>query len=168
MANLADLYPSNYVKAVDLKGKEALVTIRAVIVEKVGDDIRPVVYFNGTEKGLVCNKTNAYAIGTAYGENTDFWIGKQIILFPAYTDYQGKQVLALRVRIPTAQHQPGAPGHQNTLGAAHGFAGPQPGQGVAQPQGGHLGVGFGETGQISTGGQRRDPAQDLEDDEIPF
>lgn len=143
MPMLNDLYPTKYIKAEDLRGREYLMTIRAVIMEKVDDKtnkIAPVIYFTQGQKGLVCNKTNAYAIGSWYGENTDYWPGKQVVLFAAYVDFQGKQTLGLRIKQPTPQHQPGGFGHENS-GVAHG----QPLSGIG------VGVGFDHTAQRQPG-----------------
>ena len=40
-----------------------------------------VCYFDGTDKGLVLNKTNLNTIARLYGDDTDLWIGKPITLF---------------------------------------------------------------------------------------
>lgn len=100
MANVNALYPSTYLKAADLNGKTAKVAVRTVIVEKIGTDTKPVLYFQGKEKGMVLNKTNAFTISQAYGPDTDAWGGAAVEIFPAYVDFQGKQVEALRIRIP--------------------------------------------------------------------
>lgn len=102
MVNINTLYPSTYLKAADLAGKAAKVTIRAVVMEKIGSDIKPVLYFQGKEKGMVLNKTNGMTIAQAYGHDTDDWAGGSIEVFPAYVDFQGKQVEGLRVRLPAA------------------------------------------------------------------
>ena len=102
MVNINTLYPSTYLKAADLAGKAAKVTIRAVVMEKIGSDIKPVLYFQGKEKGMVLNKTNGMTIAQAYGHDTDDWAGGNIEVFPAYVDFQGKQVEGLRVRMPAA------------------------------------------------------------------
>jgi hypothetical protein len=39
-----------------------------------------VVYFQGKQKGLVTNKTNANNIAALYGDDTDDWIGQKIML----------------------------------------------------------------------------------------
>src|SRR5262249_10797846 len=69
----------------------------------MGDDFKPVVYFNGKEKGVVLNKTNSYTIATAYGDETNDWFGNEVILFSVMTEYGGKHTPAIRVRIPTAR-----------------------------------------------------------------
>ena len=96
-------YPSQYLKASDLMGQEIPVTMRTVQMEDIGGDPKPVMYFEGKEKGMVLNKTNANNISDAYGYETNNWFGKQIILFEARVDFQGRTVPAIRVRVPNGQ-----------------------------------------------------------------
>jgi hypothetical protein len=96
--NINDQFPSKYLKAADLNGGEALVTIKDCIVESLGEDKRPVLYFAGKEKGVVLNKTNATNISDAYGPDTDEWVGKKVVLYTAYVDFQGRSMEAIRIR----------------------------------------------------------------------
>jgi hypothetical protein len=57
-------------------------------------------------KGLVLNKTNSKVIATAYGDDSEAWQGKEIILFMALVDFRGDQVEAIRVRVPKPQAAP--------------------------------------------------------------
>lgn len=106
--NIGAAFPSAYVKAAEIpSGRMVRVTIESVSVEDVGgkgkaEDKKPVLYFVGTEKGLVLNKTNANAIADTYGTETDEWIGKRIELFSTKVEYQGKMVPAVRVNVPAA------------------------------------------------------------------
>lgn len=98
--NISEVYPSKYLKAEDLQGKEIPVTIANVEIEKIGqgNDHKPVAYFEGKDKGVALNKTNSTNIAAAYGPETDDWIGKRVILYTAWVDYQGKSVQAIRIR----------------------------------------------------------------------
>ena len=100
---ISEEFPSKYLKATDLQGRDVKVTMANVEREKLGDDMKPVLYFKGKEKGVVLNKTNANTIGDAYGDDTDNWFGQEIILFSVMTDFQGKVGPAIRVRVPTAR-----------------------------------------------------------------
>lgn len=71
-----------------------------VTVEKLGDDDKPVLYFQGKERGLALNKTNASIITEAYGDETGDWLGYEIELYPAMVQYQKTMVEAIRVKIP--------------------------------------------------------------------
>lgn len=107
MPNINDAFPSSYLKAADLKGKPVALTIKEVKLQDVGDDRKLVVYFKGTEKSLVLNKTNANSIAVVTGsEDTDDWTGKKITLYPMKTEYQGKRVPAIRIEEPDDEPAP--------------------------------------------------------------
>src|SRR3990167_4782183 len=93
-------FPSTYLKAADLQGKQVRVVIDRVGLEEVGDGHKPVIYFKDKDKGLVLNKTNANNISLVYGDEMDDWIGEQIELFESMVDFQGRTVPAIRVRVP--------------------------------------------------------------------
>ena len=135
-------FPSKYVKASDLNGKQVRLTILGIKFERMqqGDDqTKPVLYFDGTDKGFVLNKTNGDRIAAVYGWETDSWRGKQIILYPTEVDFQGKSVEAIRVKLPAAQAPP--------LGAKPPEPTPAPAFGEEEPS---------------------DPGVTLDDDEVPF
>tara|TARA_R110002074_G_C12558458_1_gene667664 strand:+ start:43306 stop:43710 length:405 start_codon:yes stop_codon:yes gene_type:complete len=100
--NINDLYPSKYLSASDLQGREAEVTISNVAMEEVGKDkeMRPILYFQGKQKGVVLNKTNAHNVGAIYGPDTNGWLGQRVTLFVVWTDFNGKSVEAIRIRGP--------------------------------------------------------------------
>ena len=104
-----DIYPSKYLKADDLQGREVRVTMQSVELEKIGDDNKPVLYFKGKDKGIVLNKTNASTISVGYGDDTDEWFDQPIILFSVMVDFNGKVGPAIRVRVPTAKDNKAAP-----------------------------------------------------------
>jgi hypothetical protein len=104
--NVNDAFPSNYLKATDLQNKEIPVTVSKVVMEKIGDDPRMIAYFAGKQKGVVVNKTNATNLSAAYGPETDHWVGKPVVLFSVWTDFQGKSVQAIRMRPGTAAPAP--------------------------------------------------------------
>ena len=99
--NMNEVYPSKYIKAADLREKEVSVTIDRVEMGEMGDGtMKPVVYFQGHTKGMVCNKTNSNAISSAYGFESNDWTGKQLILFQQWVEFQGKSDWAIRVKPP--------------------------------------------------------------------
>jgi len=98
---VSEEFPSQYLKASELGGRELRVTMGRVEREEIGTDKKLVLYFKGKEKGLVLNKTNANTIGDAYGDDTDDWYDQPLILFSIRTEYQGKPVDGLRCRVPT-------------------------------------------------------------------
>ncbi|KKM19362.1 hypothetical protein LCGC14_1656440 [marine sediment metagenome] len=113
MANVNNMFPSKWLRASDLQGKEPTVTIERMTMEDVeqGKDAQPVLHFAGKDKGLVLNKTNAMNVATIYGPETDAWIGKNIQLFTTFVDFQGRSVEAIRVKPvqPSSAPAPAAP-----------------------------------------------------------
>lgn len=105
MPNLDEIYPSksNHLKADDLQGRSVNVAIESVDTATFDDGTKIVLKFQGKEKTMVLNKTNAKKIGEYYGGNTDDWIGKPVIVFPDKTDFNGKMVDCLRVRVELAE-----------------------------------------------------------------
>jgi len=99
--NIDSAFPSKYLKASDIT-ESTIVTIRGFDIEALQDGSeKPVLYFEETEKGLICNKTNAAMITAILktGE-TDAWIGKQIILKPERVQYMNQMVAGIRVGDP--------------------------------------------------------------------
>lgn len=121
-------FPSKYLKADDLDGREVRGTIANVEREKMGDDFKPVVYFKGKEKGVVLNKTNSFTIATAYGDDTEEWFGNDIILFSVMTEYGGKTTPAIRCRIPTARDNKNMPAQRkpDPISSGQDFPGDRP------------------------------------------
>lgn len=105
---IGDAFPSNYLKADEFVDNDTTVVIESIATESIGQgkdaSDKLVLYFRGQDKGLVLNKTNANTIAGLYGDETDGWIGKPVILYATEVDFQGKQVLAIRVRM----RKPGA------------------------------------------------------------
>lgn len=115
---LSEIFPSNYLKSDDLQGHEPTVTIVAAAMETVGNDQRLVLSFQGKKKSMICNKTNAGRIAFLYGDDTDGWIGKEIVLTSEFVEFQGKTVKGLRVRPPVkraASVAPAANGRQHVV-----------------------------------------------------
>lgn len=110
--NINETFSGNFLKAADLKGAQPTVTIAEIRMEKMGEDTKPAIYFEGKDKGVVLNKTNATNIAAAYGPETDGWIGQRVILFSAWVDFQGKSVEAIRIRPAPRQQQAQQPVQQ--------------------------------------------------------
>jgi hypothetical protein len=112
---LNDIYPSQTLKAEDLKGQDC--TVKIAGYESVSFDAGPklVLSFAGTDKTLVCNKTNSQTVASFYGTNLENWIGKEITLFPTQTEYAGKQVACIRVRLQPPQPAPAATPERQAL-----------------------------------------------------
>jgi arabinogalactan endo-1,4-beta-galactosidase len=111
---MSSAFPSTYLKCSDLQERNVKVIMDRVEFEEIGGDQKPVLYFEGKEKGLVLNKTNSNNITAAYGDETDDWQGREIILYPAMTDFQGKTVPCIRVRSPAVKDRAPLPPPKQT------------------------------------------------------
>lgn len=110
-------FPSAYLKASDLGTSQPVVTIERVEQEPVGreKEMKAILYFEGKDKGVVLNKTNARKIIELVGSSeTDDWAGFKIRLFATTTEFGGETVECIRVkaappagpRKPTAKPTP--------------------------------------------------------------
>lgn len=89
---------SDWLRAEDLQQQEHVVTIASIGLAELQEGNKLEVHFVGRKKALLLNKTNSDQIVYAYGDDTDGWIGKAIILYPTIVPFQGKNVPAIRVR----------------------------------------------------------------------
>lgn len=106
--NVNDFYQteSKWLKAADLGKKKVRVVIdRAEVVEFKDNTKKVGIFFQGKEKGLVLNKTNAQLIAEQYGQDMNEWRGKSIAIYPTTTDFGGERVECIRVEqhIPEAE-----------------------------------------------------------------
>jgi len=102
MVLLASSYDeTRFHKAADHQ-TEVRLKVRAVTEEKMADgEVKLVVWFTNSKRGLVLNRVNNRTIRAAYGDAVDGWVGKIIVLFPTTAEFRGKVGPALRVRIPS-------------------------------------------------------------------
>jgi len=101
--NVNHAFPSRYLKAVDLGGREITVTIDRVELAGVGrsKEQRAIVYFAGKQKGLILNRVNARRIAEIAGsDETNSWHGVQVRLFVTQVEFSGNLVDAIRIKAP--------------------------------------------------------------------
>ena len=92
MVMVSETYPSEFLKACELKGKPAQrLTIKAVNQVQMR---RPALElaFHGTTKRLTLNKTSAVALQKAFGDNTAGWVGKDVYLKTGIVQFGGADV----------------------------------------------------------------------------
>lgn len=150
-------FPSTYLKAADLQGRACAAIMSRVMMEEIGGEHKPVLYFDGHERGIVLNKTNSSIIADMYGDETDDWTGKRIVLYPARVEFQGKIVDAIRVKLEVVQ-----PVAQQPIANGFGHA--------AQPPAAPNGFGHGSPPPAAPR-QAPQPMRQMPtvgDDEIPF
>lgn len=102
MVNINEAFPSNWIAAHDLNGKDFTLIISKSNVENLGQgtqmDRKLCIWFNGTEKGMALNVINRNTIVDMYGPETNNWHGESITLYPTTTEWQGKMVPCVRIR----------------------------------------------------------------------
>ena len=103
--NINQAYPSNYLKKEDFTQPRAC-TIHMVKLENVAaagqpEEMKPVLFINETDKGMVLNKTNANILAALYGPETDSWQGKPVQIYNDPTiQYAGQITGGIRFRMP--------------------------------------------------------------------
>ena len=102
MANLNEMFPSRFLKGSDFQpGQEFLVTMAQCTSEAMSDGSQQWgLMFDKAQKGLVLNQTNGQTIGGLYGDDTESWIGKQLVLFTMKVQGPKGIVDGIRVRAP--------------------------------------------------------------------
>ena len=107
MTNIDNLFDEPLMKAANLDGKDAIVTVAGFSTAEVGQDREqvPTILFEEFEKAMVLNKTNANMIKAIFESepgksdvDTEDIIGKRITLYPTNTDYEGRMVACIRIR----------------------------------------------------------------------
>lgn len=104
--SINDIYSGNALKADDIKPHgEISFVIAGAEIAKLDDGPKLRLNFQGTDKSLLLNKTNAGRIADAYGDYYAQWVGRPITLYTERVNYQGKMTDGIRVRIPQAPPQ---------------------------------------------------------------
>ncbi len=129
---VTDLYPSKYVKSDDIGNQRLTLQVGTIKLEEVAENepAKPVMYFNGKEKGMVLNKTNALLCAHCWGDDTDSWNGQWLDLFVEPKMFQGKVVNGLSVapKLPNSGTAPEQPQNPNVAQEATGTAWDTPAQ----------------------------------------
>lgn len=103
MPNINDVFPSKFLKAHELQGREPIVTIDRVEFEQVGQkrETVPVLYFVGKEKGIKLNKTMANKVIEISGSAlTEEWAGVKVKLYAAEAMFAGDTYDVVRIKSP--------------------------------------------------------------------
>ena len=120
--NINDLYPSKYLKSDDIGQARVTLQVAAIKLEEVAENepAKPVMYFNGKDKGMVLNKTNALLCSHCWGGETDSWINQWLDLFVEPKMFQGKVVNGLSVapKLANSNSNAGQPETPNGAPAA--------------------------------------------------
>jgi hypothetical protein len=97
------LFNRDYMAAFEFEGKDLTLTIARVegkmLKSQRGEELKPVIWFEGRMRALVANKTNSKTIAAMYGTHVEDWVGKKITLYPTTTTAGDQGVVdCIRVR----------------------------------------------------------------------
>ncbi len=98
-----ELFPGRFLKAGELGGRAATVTISAVDREslpqdKGGEKTRGIISFEGRPKQWVLNSTNGQCLKAMFGDKPQQWVGRRATLVSEMVPMSGELVNAVRVK----------------------------------------------------------------------
>src|SRR5262245_22716054 len=99
-------YGSRFLRAEDLAGKTATVTIASVEDVEFDKGLKPVLHFRDKKKGVVVNASNYDILAAAFGNNTIGWPGRTIILRGTKVRFKGQLVDSIVVEMPAKNPAP--------------------------------------------------------------
>lgn len=143
MADYRSMFDRDYLGHWDLEGRDVTVTIREVKAGTLTSQgnrksKKPIVYFQGKEKGLALNKTNGKIVAQLYGNDTEQWAGQRITLYATKTQFGSETVDCIRVRphVPRDKSQ-GRPNGRSQAAAPQQPQEPGPDEADAPPPDDH-------------------------------
>ena len=97
-----NMFDRDYIGHFDLQ-EDVTVTISRVVCKELtnknGKSKKPILHFEGKDKGYAACKTSCKAIAGMYGNKTKDWVGKKITLFATTCEAFGESnVDCIRVR----------------------------------------------------------------------
>ena len=101
---ISETFRSKYLRADDVGPDEEIeVVISGVQEERMRDgQDKPVLHFDD-ERALVLNATNARAIASKLGDDTNAWRGHVVMVYRSVTDFPQPDTPCLRVRAPQSR-----------------------------------------------------------------
>lgn len=105
------LFPSRYIKSAEIAaaGRPIPLTIKRIeprheLKSSGGKtELKPVVFFAETEKGVVLNKTNAGRLVEVLGKDPRKWLGGRVVFCVERVDGFGKMTDAIRVDVDASR-----------------------------------------------------------------
>jgi hypothetical protein len=98
---ISDRFPSRFLKAFSLNGREVVAVISHVDEIMPDGQTKPAIHFVGGKlKPLIMNRTIANQIvdGCNLGDDPDLWKGKYVTLHLTTTDFRGEVKQVVRVK----------------------------------------------------------------------
>ncbi len=114
MPNISTYKKSRWLKKEDvtaLSAEQRRTAVDRIEEEKVGDDLKPVCYFRGIDKGWPINMTGLDTLAELSGsDQTDDFIGVAVELYvDPSVSYQGKRCGGIKLRAPRRRPAPSEP-----------------------------------------------------------
>lgn len=107
--NINEAFPAAYINAASLIGKtqaERTVTIESFAEEEMpGGETKPVLRYKDRVGGLPLNRTNATALASMFGEETNEWIGKAIEMRTEKVNFKGDMRDGIRIAAASSNPQ---------------------------------------------------------------
>jgi hypothetical protein len=113
MPKVSETYSGQYLNASELTplGQRRRAMVHAAALEMIGQDAnksQKIVLSLVSPKGapwpkdVVLNRTNAMQLSTAYGDDTDGWLGKTVEVWSENVMFQGRMVPGIKIMpVPT-------------------------------------------------------------------
>lgn len=101
MAKVSEMIVSKFLRKEDFD-EDMVATVRGVKLEDVGNqgEQRWVLYFREMQKGMVLNVTTIRVLEGAYGDDSDGWVGKRVMIYvDPNVSFQGRVIGGLRLRV---------------------------------------------------------------------
>jgi hypothetical protein len=111
MPKISEMLPSRFLKKDDAQ-QPLLVTIADIEQVNVAPEGKPAenkwtMTFNELDKPLVLNSTNMNVLASIYGDDSDGWLEKKIVIYhDPNVSFGGKLVGGLRLRAPRTKRPP--------------------------------------------------------------
>jgi hypothetical protein len=107
MPRVSDIYASNYLKATDLQplGQRRTALVHGVAAEPIGPEQKQALVLDlvttsgkAWPKRAILNKTNAFLMAAAFGEDTDNWAGHQISIWAENVIFKGQVLPGIKLQ----------------------------------------------------------------------
>jgi hypothetical protein len=107
MPKVSEMIVSKFLRKEDFD-EDQICTIKGVSQENVGrddsDEMRWALWFKERPKAMILNVTSIRVLETAYGPDTDMWVGNKVMVYvDPNVSFGGKVVGGLRLRTPKKQ-----------------------------------------------------------------
>ena len=117
--NWSDLDP--HLKAVHLPAGQTV----SVLIERIDfqtvhprpgqEEIKPVMYFKGKQKGLILTNTNQDFLRTTFGDEITACYGQRVTLHPVHKTVAGRDIDTILLALPKAEFAPKAPADESGM-----------------------------------------------------